>query len=44
MGDFNITLNCNIDKNTSDFVDRSYSYAFYSKVNSTTEITDNSKL
>ena len=43
MGDFNITLNCNIDKNTSDFVDMSYSHAFYSKVNTTTQITANSK-
>ena len=43
MGDFNINLNCNIDKNTSDYVDNLYSHAFFPTINSPMRITANSK-
>ena len=43
MGDFNINLNCNIDKNTSDYVDNLYSHAFFPTINSPMRITTNSK-
>ena len=44
MGDFNINLlNCNIDKNTSDYVDILYSHAFFPRINSPTQITPISK-
>ena len=44
MGDFNINLfNCNIDKNTSDYVDTLYSHAFFPRINSPTWITAHSK-
>ena len=44
MGDFNINLlNCNIDKKTSDYVDTSYSHAFFPTINSPAGITANSK-
>ena len=43
MGDFNINLNCNIDKNTSNYVDILYSHAFFPTINSPTRITANSK-
>ena len=44
MGDFNINLlNCNIDKNTSDYVDTLYSHAFFPAINSPTQIIANSK-
>ena len=44
MGDFNINLlNCNIDKNTSDYVDTLYSHAFFPTINSPMQITANSK-
>ena len=34
MGDFNINLpNCNINKNTSDYVDTLYSCAFFPTIN-----------
>ena len=44
MGDFNINLNCNIDKNTSNYVDILYSHAFFPTINSPTRITANSKI
>ena len=45
MGDFNINLpNCNINKNTSDYVDTLYSCAFFPTINPPTWITDNSKI
>ena len=41
---FNIKLfNCNIDKNTFDYVDILYSRAFLPTINSPTQITSNSK-
>ena len=44
MGDFNINLlNCNIDKNTSDYVDMLYSHASFPIINSPTRITPYSK-
>ena len=44
MGDFSINLlNCNIDKNTSDYVDILYSHAFFPTINFPTQITPNSK-
>ena len=44
MGDFNINLlNCNIDKNASDYVDILYSHAFFPTINSPTRVTANSK-
>ena len=44
MVDFNINLlNCNIDKNTFDYVDTLYSHAFFPTINSPTQITANSK-
>ena len=44
MGNFNINLlNCNIDKNTSDYVDILYSHAFLPTKNSLTQITAYSK-
>ena len=44
MGDFIINvLNCNIDKNTSDYVDTLESHAFFPTINSPTQITANSK-
>ena len=43
MGEFNINLNCNIDKSTSDYVDTLYSHAFFPTINSPTRITANSK-
>ena len=43
MGDFNINLNCNIDKNTSDYEDMLYSHAFFPTINSPTQITPYSK-
>ena len=44
MGDFNINLlNCNINKNTSDYADILYSHAFYPTINSPTQITADSK-
>ena len=44
MGDFNIKLlNCNIDKNTSDYVNILYSHAFFPTTNSSIRITRNSK-
>ena len=44
MGDFNINLlNCNIDKNTSDYVDILYSHAFFPTINFPTQITPKSK-
>ena len=36
-------FNCNIDKNLSDYVDILYSHVFYPTVNSSTQITTNSK-
>ena len=37
MRDYNINLlNCNIDKNTSDYVDTLYSHAFFPRINSPT--------
>ena len=44
IGDFNLNLlNCNIDKNTSNYVDTLYSNAFFPTINSPTQITANSK-
>ena len=45
MGNFNINLlnNCNIDKNTSDYVVILYSHAFFPTINLPTRITPNSK-
>ena len=44
MGDFNINLlNCNIDKNTSDYLDILYFHAFYPTINSPMEITPDSE-
>ena len=43
MGDFNKNLNCNIDKNTSDYMDIVYFHAFFPTINSPTWITPNSK-
>ena len=44
MRDYNINLlNCNIDKNTSDYVDTLYSHAFFPTIKSPTRITANSK-
>ena len=44
MGDFNINLlNCNIDKNTSDYVDILNSHAFFPTINFPTQITPKSK-
>ena len=37
-------LNCNIDKNTSDYLGILYSYAFFPTINSPTQITLNSKI
>ena len=41
MGDFNINLNCNTDKDTSDYIDTFYSHSFYPTVNSPTRIAPN---
>ena len=42
--DFNINfLNCNIDKNSSNYVDTLYSHDFFPTINSPTRITANSK-
>ena len=42
MGDFNINLlNCNIDRNTSDYMDILYSHDFFPTINSPTWITPN---
>ena len=44
MGDFNIKLlNCNTDKDTSDYIDTFDSYSFYPTINSPTRITPISK-
>ena len=44
MGDFNINLlNCNTDKDSSDYVDTPYSHSFYSTINSLTRITPTTK-
>ena len=44
MGDFNINLlNCNTDKDTSDYIDTLYSHSFYPTINSPTRITPTSK-
>ena len=40
MGDFNIKfLNCNTDKDTSDYIDILYSHSFYPTIISPTGIT-----
>ena len=45
MGDFNINLlNCNTDKDTSDYIDTFSSYSFYPTINSPTRITPTSKI
>ena len=42
MGNFNINLlYCNIDKNTSDYIDILYSHAFFPLINSPMWITPN---
>ena len=44
MGDFNINLlNCNTDKDTSDYIDTFYSHSLYFIINSPTRITSTSK-
>ena len=44
MGNFNINLlNCNIDKNTIDYVDILHSHAFFPTINSPMRITPYSK-
>ena len=44
MGDFNINLlNCNADKDTSDYIDTLYSHLFYSTINSPTRTTPTTK-
>ena len=44
MGKFNKNLNCNIDKNTSDYVDILYYHAFFPTINSPTRILLTQKL
>ena len=45
MGDFNINLlNCNTDKDTSDYIDTLCSHSFYSTINSPTRMTPPSKI
>ena len=39
MGDFNINLNCNTDKDTSDYIDTRCSHLFYPIINFPTRIT-----
>ena len=45
MGDFNINLlNCNTDKDISDYIDTLYSHSFCPTINSPTRITPTSKM
>ena len=44
MGKFNKNLNCNIDKNTSDYEDILYYHAFFPIINSPTRILLTQKL
>ena len=44
MGDFNINLlNCNTDKDSSDYIDALYSHSFYRTINSPTPVTPTTK-
>ena len=44
MGDFNMNLlNCDTDKDTSDYIDTLFSHSFYPTINSPTRITPTSK-
>ena len=44
MGKFNKNLNCNIDKNTSDYEDILYYHAFFPIINAPTRILLTQKL